>query len=29
MKSYNHTMVFSGLVIDIEQMEVEVGSTGR
>jgi ADP-ribose pyrophosphatase len=29
MKSYNHRIVFSGLVIDIEQMEVEVGSKGR
>jgi ADP-ribose pyrophosphatase len=29
MKSYNHRIVFSGLVIDIEQMEVEVGQRGR
>lgn len=29
MKSYNHSTVFSGLVIDIEQMEVEIGHTGR
>jgi 8-oxo-dGTP pyrophosphatase MutT (NUDIX family) len=29
MKSYNHRIVFSGLVIDIEQMEVEVGRKGR
>jgi ADP-ribose pyrophosphatase len=29
MKSYNHMTVFSGLVIDIEQMEVEIGRLGR
>ncbi len=29
MKSYNHSTVFSGLVIDIEQMEVEIGQRGR
>ena len=29
MKSYNHMTVFSGLVIDIEQMEVEIGQKGR
>ena len=29
MKSYNHRIIFSGLVIDIEQMEVEVGQRGR
>jgi ADP-ribose pyrophosphatase len=29
MKSYNHTTIFSGLVIDIEQMEVEIGRKGR
>jgi ADP-ribose pyrophosphatase len=29
MKSYNHRTVFSGLVIDIEQMEVEIGQRGR
>jgi len=29
MKSYNHTTIFSGLVIDIEQMEVEIGQRGR
>jgi ADP-ribose pyrophosphatase len=29
MKSYNHSIIFSGLVIDIEQMEVEVGQKGR
>ncbi len=29
MKSYNHTTVFSGLVIDIEQMDVEIGQCGR
>ena len=29
MKSYNHRIVFSGLVIDIEQMEVEIGRQGR
>jgi ADP-ribose pyrophosphatase len=29
MKSYNHITVFSGLVIDIEQMEVEIGQRGR
>jgi nudix-type nucleoside diphosphatase (YffH/AdpP family) len=29
MKSYNHTTVFSGIVIDIEQMEVEIGPKGR
>jgi ADP-ribose pyrophosphatase len=28
MKSYNHSTVFSGIVIDIEQMEVEVGQKG-
>jgi ADP-ribose pyrophosphatase len=29
MKSYNRMTVFSGLVIDIEQMEVEIGRLGR
>jgi ADP-ribose pyrophosphatase len=29
MKSYNHSIIFTGLVIDIEQMEVEVGQKGR
>jgi len=29
MKSCNHTTVFSGLVIDIEQMDVEIGRRGR
>lgn len=29
MKSYNRRTVFSGLVIDIEQMEVEIGQRGR
>ena len=29
MKSYNHRIVFNGLVIDIEQMEVEIGQRGR
>lgn len=29
MKSHNHTIVFSGLVINIEQMEVEIGANGR
>ena len=29
MKSYNHRTVFNGLVIDIEQMEVEIGRKGR
>lgn len=29
MESYNHTIVFSGLVINIEQMEVEIGDRGR
>jgi ADP-ribose pyrophosphatase len=29
MKSYNRSTVFSGLVIDIEQMEVEIGRQGR
>jgi len=29
MKSYNHRTVFSGLVIEIEQMEVEIGHKGR
>lgn len=29
MKSYNRRTVFNGLVIDIEQMEVEVGRQGR
>ena len=29
MKSYNHRTVFNGLVIDIEQMEVEIGHKGR
>jgi ADP-ribose pyrophosphatase len=29
MKSYNQKTVFSGLVIDIEQMEVEIGQRGR
>ena len=29
MKSYNHTTIFNGLVIDIEQMEVEIGPRGR
>lgn len=29
MKSCNHATVFSGLVIDIEQMEVEIGQRGR
>ena len=29
MKSYNHSTVFEGLVIDIEQMEVEIGQRGR
>ena len=29
MKSYNHSTIFSGLVIDIEQMEVEIGQRGR
>jgi ADP-ribose pyrophosphatase len=29
MKSYNHNTVFRGLVIDIEQMEVEIGQKGR
>ena len=28
MKSYNHSTVFNGLVIDIEQMEVEIGQRG-
>lgn len=29
MKSHNHSIVFSGLVINIEQMEVEIGTHGR
>ena len=29
MKSYNHSTIFSGLVIDIEQFEVEIGQRGR
>jgi ADP-ribose pyrophosphatase len=29
MKSCNHETVFNGLVIDIEQMEVEIGRHGR
>lgn len=29
MKSYNHTLVYSGLVINIEEMEVEIGDLGR
>ena len=29
MKSYNHTTIFNGLVIHIEQMEVEIGQRGR
>lgn len=29
MKSCNHMTVFNGLVIDIEQMEVEIGQRGR
>jgi ADP-ribose pyrophosphatase len=29
MKSYNRRIIFNGLVIDIEQMEVEVGQRGR
>ena len=29
MNSYNHRIVFSGLVIEIEQMEVEIGHRGR
>ena len=29
MNSYNHRTVFNGLVIDIEQMEVEIGRKGR
>jgi ADP-ribose pyrophosphatase len=29
MKSRNHKIVFSGLVISIEQMEVEIGQKGR
>lgn len=29
MKTYNRMTVFSGLVIDIEQMEVEIGQRGR
>lgn len=29
MKSHNHSIVFSGLVISIEQMEVEIGANGR
>ena len=29
MISYNHSIVFSGLVINIEQMEVETGPRGR
>jgi len=29
MKSRNHKIVFSGLVINIEQMEVEIGQKGR
>jgi ADP-ribose pyrophosphatase len=28
MKSHNHRIVFSGLVIDIEQMDVEIGQRG-
>jgi ADP-ribose pyrophosphatase len=28
MKSYNHCTVFRGLVIDIEQMDVEIGQRG-
>jgi ADP-ribose pyrophosphatase len=29
MKTYNHTALFNGIVIDIEQMEVEIGRKGR
>lgn len=29
MISHNHSVVFSGLVIDIEQMDVEIGRHGR
>jgi ADP-ribose pyrophosphatase len=29
MKSYNRRIIFTGLVIDIEQMEVEIGQRGR
>ena len=29
MKSYNHRIIFSGLLIGIEQMEVEIGQKGR
>jgi ADP-ribose pyrophosphatase len=29
MKSYNRRTIFNGLVIDIEQMEVEIGQRGR
>lgn len=29
MKSFNHTVVFSGLVINIEQMDVEIGNQQR
>ncbi len=28
MKSFNHQIVFSGLVINIEQMEVQIGDSG-
>ncbi|HWR92445.1 MAG TPA: NUDIX hydrolase [Desulfobacterales bacterium] len=29
MESHNHTIIFKGLVIDIEQFEVEIGQRGR
>jgi len=29
MRSCNHTTIFNGIVIDIEQMEVEIGRKGR